>query len=306
MGNVEKISIPVSEYKELLESKTINEFLRIHKAEMNKILTASLSTSKEELRETFRPLFDKISMTTDEPDDSPNVESSFHPSDKEKAILNYIKQNPNKSKQDIVNKFKSSYSRVTVFKILDSLSKYEMILVSQDPENRQTHKIVFNERSLLLGLMRETDQLKHAFFNVLNKLQAIVKRNAGNEIYSKSIVMFLGDLVQLYRNIIDQYIMKMMFDWSRKTANKNVLTRAYTISFSSLSSILFEIASLYQKCSNKSMPFETMYADLYEPDTSKDLKVMEDAQNFAKDFKIKHDVNSLIEICRVGLSSANS
>lgn len=303
MTDVEKISIPVSEYKELLESKTKNEFFRMYKAEMKEVLNANLNASKAELQETFRPFLGKISMISDEPDDTLNVESSFQHSEKEKTVLNYIKQNPNKSKQDIVNKFKSNYSRVTVFKILDTLSKYEMILVSQDPENRQTHKVVFNEKSLLLGLMQETENLKHSFFKVLTKLRGMIKQNVGNEIYLNSISDFLGSLVRLYRDLMDQYIMKMLFDWNRRTSNENVLTRAYTLAFSSLSSILSELAVLYQRCSDKSMPFETIYANLYNLDRS---KVIEDTFNYARDFKMKKDVNDLMEICRVGFSSANN
>jgi hypothetical protein len=172
--------------------------------------------------------------------------------EREKAILEYIKRNPGKIKEQVVDYFvdvRKQYSRAPILDSIESLAKLEIILVKK--EHRQKHFVYPNEESLLISEFRDLEQFKESFLRVLKKA-----RREYDNLYAKkqrtkidddpSLVLKLDNyksyivilVYYLLRHMINTYGVIALFRWPSMTKNKEILNRLYIGVFARLSEIL--------------------------------------------------------------------
>ena len=97
--------------------------------------------------------------------------------EKDKEIFNYIKDNPEITKQDVVNAFncKPGYSRKPVITRINKLDKeLHMINSKRDKINPQTHRLAVNYENEVAALIAHLDSFKQAYFTLIDKSNSIV------------------------------------------------------------------------------------------------------------------------------------
>src|SRR5437870_1123 len=83
------------------------------------------------------------------PNQPRNITQTTDLDEKEKTIFEYLKSYPSCIKQDVVDAFKSKpgYSRKVVFKLVNRLERYGMIIVKPDSANSQIHHLFINDEN---------------------------------------------------------------------------------------------------------------------------------------------------------------
>jgi hypothetical protein len=150
-------------------------------------------------------------------------------SEKEKAILDYITNNPGTTKQGVVEGLDGKYSRVTVFNTIKELDDYDMIIVRKDKPNSQIHKLFINDKDLFASLIQDLDAFEKAYFPLLKKAETKFKTSKEKETKKQPLLIHI---FSLYEGLIQIYMVHALTIWPKKTADKEILTRLYTTLFS--------------------------------------------------------------------------
>lgn len=184
----------------------------------------------------------------------------------EKRVFYDIKKKPGISKQGIVDSFKNKYSRVKVFKIINTLTEYDMIIARKDPKNRQMYNLFINNENLLTTLFETLNNLQYVYSTLLDKLENILNinknRKQNNTKKNTPAFSILSNLILLYRDIFESYILEILLDWPKKTDDKKILDSSYVIFFSTMSSIFYRLSSIYTAYKDKFMDPDLDYPQL--------------------------------------------
>lgn len=173
--------------------------------------------------------------------------------DKEKEILDFIKENPGKSKEEIIRHFKdksetNGYSRNPMYKTFDTLKKYNLIVIRKNPNNKQTNSIFINDNNLLNDLIQDIDFVKIQYLELLNRLEDnFTKSNDDIDLISDTYNV-VKILFYFYKFFLDIYFVNLSFFMPQKTSDSSILNKSYSIFFSEISQVLLKMSSLYFKC----------------------------------------------------------
>lgn len=176
---------------------------------------------------------------------------------KERQVLDFIKKNPGKSKEDIIKYFEdridtTGYSRNPMYRTFEKLNNYNMIVIRKNPKNKQTNSIFINDESLLNLLIKDIEFVENIFFKTINKIEQLNIFRLDNsykiDVDHQDIaeVLIFG-LLDIYKCIIEIYFSKLLVEWPQKTNDKTLIDKAYVIFFFGISSILSRLSPVYVK-----------------------------------------------------------
>jgi hypothetical protein len=156
------------------------------------------------------------------------------PTKHEMAVLEYIREHPNVSKQDVVDYFDGKMSRQLVYKTVDSLVQQDMINDKNDSKNRQIHRLTINQNSILYSVIQDLDQFENAFAHLSYKAFEKAEeygpdRREYFEIVSQPYVIFF--------HVFDSYIVRSTLEWPKIIHDRDMLKKLNTTAFARLTDI---------------------------------------------------------------------
>lgn len=189
--------------------------------------------------------------------------------DIESAVLKFIKEHPGSSKQAIVNYFQREgmYTRVPLFRTIESLIKYDMIIARKDNSNRQTYNLFINSESLLVSLISEFEKFEIGFQDLVKEAKTdFAKWASQRKLYKRSYdkqlkkgvdkeflddwywetserkiqymeESILSDLLSVYKSFIFIHIFIALFKWPSVTSDHVMLSRLYTVLFTRIAQL---------------------------------------------------------------------
>ena len=180
---------------------------------------------------------------------------------REKEILEYIKLNPGKTKQQIVDYFDQEgigkYSRVTIFKTFSHLEKYGLIVVSPDQNNSQIHHLYINNESTLSLLIQDFETFKNAFFVLLDKINEKYNEffeefwnNPDNKVKFMAlhwIVELSKGLIYIYKYFINVNLTRILFNWPDRTKASGISEKISSIFFIKMREIQLKMTEVMTK-----------------------------------------------------------
>jgi hypothetical protein len=167
-------------------------------------------------------------------------------SDKEKSILDYIRDHPNCTKQQLVDALteKGISSRVPILREISKLEQHKVIKVIKKKANSQIHYLHINDDSLLLSVIKETEEIKKDFFKLLDEVKHRwnAHKSESHEDYDTTPVAIGLTRVEmsiemLFRHFIMIYILHSLFTWPQKVGSGDTLNRLYEIFFDNIQKI---------------------------------------------------------------------
>lgn len=169
--------------------------------------------------------------------------------DKEKEIIEFIKNNPGTSMQFVVDSVKPA--RVTVFKTIKRLISYGMIHVELDKKKKRTHRLYVNDDSLIVSVMDDIKKFNKSYINLIKTASRVYKnREARNDpkytgilgntlLYSQTIS---DNLITILKHLITSYSLYAVFEWPKRIRDTEGLNRLYVTVFQSFNDIFSELA----------------------------------------------------------------
>jgi hypothetical protein len=170
---------------------------------------------------------------------------------REEVILEYIKKNPGKIKEQVVNYFttKGKYSRIPILDSIENLAKLSMIVIKK--EHRQKHSLYLNDQSLLISELQSLEEFKEVFLHLLREAKRKYdlldkkKQNTTSEdnpsLWSETeslkihIIILVHDMFQY---MVDTYGLVALFRWPAMTSDNVLISRLYASVFAKLREIL--------------------------------------------------------------------
>jgi len=167
-------------------------------------------------------------------------------SKKERAILDYIRDHPNCTKQQLVEALTEEgiSSRVPILREVNKLEQQKVIKVIRKKANSQIHYLRINDDSLLLSVIKETEEIKEAFFTLLDEVKHRwdAHKSESHEDYDITPVAIRITHVEmsiemLFLHFIIIYILYSLFTWPQKVGSGDTLNRLNEIFFDNIQKI---------------------------------------------------------------------
>jgi len=186
----------------------------------------------------------------------------FDFSDVEKAVLGFIRSNPGATKQGVVDGLNELYSRVPVFRTINLLVRYGMVVERKDKSNRQRYNLFINSENLLVSLGKDFDDFEKAYERLLNEAKVEFSEQASlRKLYKKDYKdqlkerpdekellddwywetaerkiqgmeeSILFGLLSVYKAFIFLHIFIALFRWPLATQDSVMLTKLYAVFF---------------------------------------------------------------------------
>jgi DNA-binding MarR family transcriptional regulator len=157
---------------------------------------------------------------------------------KETAVLKYIANNPEATKQNVVDEFKDEpgYSRNTVFNTIKRLQQYRLITVKPDKNNKQKHRLSINEESVLADLIQVLDYFKNNYFSLIEETKPFISRE--NNLAHVTPVELVECLIMLYKFTKNKFSDFLL--WRGKSCSNDTLHRKFGIIHESMQEMVTE------------------------------------------------------------------
>lgn len=159
--------------------------------------------------------------------------------EKLKRVLDYINNNPDIIKQNVVDTFKNEvgFSRRVVFKILKRLEKLNLLSVEADSINKRHHHLFVNHVDILASLITVLEYFKKLYLELIYKTKPLIeKRRSAAGITPVELVECL---IMLYKFTRDKFSSFLL--WHGKLCDNDTLYRKFGIIHASMQEIVTEL-----------------------------------------------------------------
>jgi hypothetical protein len=174
------------------------------------------------------------------------IDSSFkmsvveHPflDEKETKIYNFIADNPDTTKQNVVDFFQSNpgYSRNPSYATIRRLQQYGLITVKPDKNNRQKHRLSINNERGLVSLKQVLDYFKSKYLSLLQETKPFI---AGDSIAKITRAELVECLIMLYKFTKDKFSDSLL--WHGKLCDNDTLHIRFGIIQKCMHEIVMEL-----------------------------------------------------------------
>jgi hypothetical protein len=161
--------------------------------------------------------------------------------EKEKTILDYIKNNPGDIKQTVVDAFKIKvgYSRKPVLKIVNKLERYGLIIVRPDKENIRKHHLFINNENALVLLIEIIDSFKQNYFTIIDGVEMLDDNKISNMAFIERSKL-IESIILPFKSftLLMQY---NLFGQSETPSNKLILDKKFGIFHTAMQEIYLKL-----------------------------------------------------------------
>ena len=166
----------------------------------------------------------------------------------EREVFQFIRNSPGTSNQDVVDA--GIRSRGPVYKIINNLVKYDLVIKKPDPTNKRRCQLFEKKESLIVRIENDIKNFKRSYLNLLKRVNQDYqkKRNLRSidielgsrrtrvtpEIYSVYVDIHLETILE---QLIKGYAVRAIFEWPEKIKDSESLNRLYLMVFHMLGEI---------------------------------------------------------------------
>lgn len=132
-------------------------------------------------------------------------------SERDLAIINYIRNNPGTTKQKLADYCKENGygARKTIWNNLDYLIENNIIISKPDEKNSQTHNLYIDETNLINTTLLELGEFEESFKIFLDNMH-LLKNRDNKKVNDKSI---LSNIMKLYLQTLNSYTILGFLHW---------------------------------------------------------------------------------------------
>jgi len=180
--------------------------------------------------------------------------------DRDKAVLNCIKDNPGIIRIALLKKLANEYAQnsdksygtsVTLNRRIDWLRDEKIIRVHE--VHKQKHKLYLNDKNILLEIRMDLMRFKDEFYNLMNLIVETKNESVDFKDYALSHIM-----IDIYHQIINSYIIQILLKWPYEFRNDpTIINQINFIVFFTLSEIN---SAFYRKFNFKNMLTNRAYS----------------------------------------------
>lgn len=166
----------------------------------------------------------------------------------EENILQFVKDNPGKSKSDVVRFLKDRHiaARIATLTHIDKLESEKMIRCELENPNSQIYKIYINENNKLASVLGELEEFKEAYIKLLEKSEEKISEMASqakHPMTTRAKERYPAILPELAKVTLDKFEKEIRMKEVRKEADR-IIRRISDLKSNDKEKILAEIKKL--------------------------------------------------------------
>ena len=194
-------------------------------------------------------------------------------------IINFLRNNPGCSKEEIVRGVKYIVSKKTVIKILKELEKEEQIKIEKETPNSRAYKLFLCSENILIVLDKQIRDMNEEFRKLLQKIEAVVPdltllplTNKKNTDKNLVMILFYEQLpLFILKYLMQCLLLKSIVVWPKFIQKEQVRNKLNSLAFSEISKIISDYSNYY----NNKLAKNNIHQVNYNPNISDELIKLE-------------------------------
>lgn len=193
--------------------------------------------------------------------------AQFAITERQKAIIEFITNNPGKNKEDIIRKLTkdSKGSRNPIVKDIKLLEEeHHIIICKKDKSNSQFYRIYPNEESILLETYNNLNNFKKNFMETIDNL--VQDESLKKDTEQNKFDMIITSLILIYVHTLNTYITYILLEWSNKFQNDTaLLNKLFSLIFFDFVDINIKLLTSFQIPYIKPLSRNATYNEVKSP-----------------------------------------
>jgi hypothetical protein len=159
-------------------------------------------------------------------------------------IIEYIRNNDCRSKEQVIRAVSKSMARVTALKILDLLEETGIIVTYTASDNARDKRVILDKSHIFFTVFNELNLVEQIFGGlskkILDKLDSLENKYSNDEFsvdYKTKYTQISSLPYELYFKIAYEYLTRCLLDWPYKINNSEVLKILNGLLFTKLNNL---------------------------------------------------------------------
>lgn len=194
-------------------------------------------------------------------------------------IINFLRNNPGCSKEELVRGVKNTVSKKTVIKILKELEKEEQIKIEKEKPNSRSYKLFLCSENRLIVLDKQIRDINGDFRKLLEKIEVVMPEltllpftNKKNRDTNLRMILFYEQLpLFILKYLMQCLLLKSIIVWPKFIQKEEVRNKLNSLVFSEVSKIISDYSNYY----NNKLTKNNIHQVNYKPNISDELIKLE-------------------------------
>ena len=194
-------------------------------------------------------------------------------------IINFLRNNPGCSKEELVRGVKNTVSKKTVIKILKELEKEEQIKIEKEKPNSRSYKLFLCSENILIVLDKQIRDIKGDFRKLLEKIEVVMPEltllpftNKKNRDTNLRMILFYEQLpLFILKYLMQCLLLKSIIVWPKFIQKEELRNKLNSLLFSEVSKIISDYSNYY----NNKLTKNNIHQVNYKPNISDELIKLE-------------------------------
>lgn len=194
-------------------------------------------------------------------------------------IINFLRNNPGCSKEELVRGVKNTVSKKTVIKILKELEKEEQIKIEKEKPNSRSYKLFLYSENRIIVLDKQIRDINGDFRKLLEKIEVVMPEltllpftNKKNRDTNLRMILFYEQLpLFILKYLMQCLLLKSIIVWPKFIQKEEVRNKLNSLVFSEVSKIISDYSNYY----NNKLTKNNIHQVNYKPNISDELIKLE-------------------------------
>lgn len=194
-------------------------------------------------------------------------------------IINFLRNNPGCSKEELVRGVKNTVSKKTVIKILKELEKEEQIKIEKEKPNSRSYKLFLCSENILIVLDKQIRDINGDFRKLLEKIEVVMPEltllpftNKKNRDTNLRMILFYEQLpLFILKYLMQCLLLKSIIVWPKFIQKEELRNKLNSLLFSEVSKIISDYSNYY----NNKLTKNNIHQVNYNPNISDELIKLE-------------------------------
>jgi hypothetical protein len=195
------------------------------------------------------------------------------------VIINYLRNNPGCSKEELVRGVQNIVSKKTVIKILKELEKEEQIKIEKDKPNSRRYNLYLCSENILIVLDKQISDINQDFRKLLEKIEIVMPEltllpfiNKKNIDTNFRMIVFYEQLpLFILKYLMQCLLLKSIIVWPKFIQKEEVRNKLNSLAFSEISKIISDYSNYY----NNKLTKNNIHQVNYKPNIPDELVKLE-------------------------------
>ncbi len=195
------------------------------------------------------------------------------------TIINFLKNNPGCSKEDLVRGVNNIVSKKPVEKLLQELKREDIVKIEKEKPNSRAYKLFLSSGNILLVLDNQLRDFKEEFKKFIQKIEAVIPEltllpftNKENRDKNLVMIVFYEQLpLFIIKYLMQCLLLKTMIVWPKIIQKEEIINKLNSLVFTEISKIVSDYSNFYNIKLSKS----NIHDVNYNPNISDELAKLE-------------------------------